>query len=111
MPANRIGNSDWVVCRGDGGFAVADGEPEPMMSRFPQTLLGASRTSFGIPFKYSCPDRRRRRLTDGKTWSDITKDGGATFIYTPIALGDNAPEGANKACVRMFAKAKAARAR
>ena len=40
MPANRIGNSDWVVCRGDGGFAIADGEPEPMMSRFPQNSLG-----------------------------------------------------------------------
>ena len=40
MPANRIGNSDWVVCRGDGGFAIADREPEPMMSRFPPNSLG-----------------------------------------------------------------------
>ena len=40
MPANRIGNSDWVVCRGDRGFAIADGEPESMMSRFPQNSLG-----------------------------------------------------------------------
>ena len=40
MPANRVGNSDWVVCRGDRGFAIADGEPEPMMSHFPQNSLG-----------------------------------------------------------------------
>ena len=62
-------------------------------------------------------------MTDGKTRAYITEDGGATFIYTPVAgdvgsrlracvaLGVNAPDGADKACVRMFAKVKAARAR
>ena len=61
-----------------------------------------------------------RRSTDGKTWSDITEDGGATYRYTAtssdlnnclracVALGDNAPEGADEACVRMFAKTQAA---
>ena len=61
-----------------------------------------------------------QRSTDGKTWSDITEDGGPTWRYTPVSgdvgnhlracvpLGDNAPEGADEACVRMFAKAKAA---
>ena len=61
-----------------------------------------------------------QRSTDGKTWSDITEDGGKTHRYTPVAgdvgnhlrvcvaLGDNAPEGATEACVRMFAKVKAA---
>ena len=50
---------------------------------------------------------------------DITEDGGPTWRYTPVygdvgshracvALGGNAPEGADEACVRMFAKAKAA---
>ena len=63
---------------------------------------------------------RWQRSTDGKTWSDITEDGGATVYYTPVAgdvgyylrscvfLNDAAPEGATEACVRMFAKAKAA---
>ena len=61
-----------------------------------------------------------QRSTDGKTWSDITEDGGPTWRYTPVSgdvgnhlracvpLGDNAPEGADEACVRMFAKVKAA---
>ena len=61
-----------------------------------------------------------QRSTDGKTWADITEDGGPTWRYTPVsgdvgnylracvALGDNAPEGADEACVRMFAKTKAA---
>ena len=51
---------------------------------------------------------------------DITEDGGHTWRCTPVSgdvgshlracvpLGDNAPEGADEACVRMFAKAKAA---
>ena len=61
-----------------------------------------------------------QRSSDGKTWADITEDGGPTWRYTPVAgdvgnhlracvpLGDNAPEGADEACVRMFAKVKAA---
>ena len=61
-----------------------------------------------------------QRSPDGKTWSDITEDGGPTWRYTPVSgdvgshlracvpLGDNAPEGADEACVRMFAKVKAA---
>ena len=61
-----------------------------------------------------------QRSSDGKTWADITEDGGPTWRYTPVSgdvgnhlracvpLGDNAPEGADEACVRMFAKVKAA---
>ena len=64
--------------------------------------------------------QQRRRSTDGKTWSDITEDGGPTWRCTPVSgdvgnylracvpLGGNAPEGADEACVRMFAKVKAA---
>jgi len=63
---------------------------------------------------------RWQRSTDGKTWSDITEDGGPTVYYTPVSgdvgyylrscvfLNDTAPEGADEACVRMFAKVKAA---
>ena len=61
-----------------------------------------------------------QRSSDGKTWADITEDGGPTWHCTPVSgdvgshlracvpLGDNAPEGADEACVRMFAKVKAA---
>ena len=64
-----------------------------------------------------------QRSTDGKTWSDITPgpmDTPGSYYYMVtsadlnnylracVALGDNAPEGADEACVRMFAKAQAA---
>ena len=64
-----------------------------------------------------------RRSTDGKTWSDITQGSSdapgsyrraATtadlnnYPRACVALGDNAPEGADEACVRMFAKTQAA---
>ena len=63
---------------------------------------------------------RWQRSPDGKTWTDITEDGGPTYYYRStsadlnnylracVALGDNAPEGADEACVRMFAKTQAA---
>ena len=61
-----------------------------------------------------------QRSPDGKTWTNITEDGGPTYYYMAtsadlnnylracVALGDNAPEGADEACVRMFAKTQAA---
>ena len=64
-----------------------------------------------------------QRSPDGKTWTDITPgpmDTPGSYYYMVtsadlnnylracVALGDNAPEGADEACVRMFAKTQAA---
>ena len=63
---------------------------------------------------------RWQRSTDGKTWADITEDGGPTVYYTPVSgdvgyylrscvyLNYTAPEGATEACVWPFAKTQAA---
>ena len=74
MPANRIGNSDWVVCRGDGGFAIVDGEPEPMMSRFAQNSLGVVDNVIRNSVQVFLPVQTAAALAGRqKTWSDITE--------------------------------------